>query len=244
MAKVLTPMQSQAVSGKVISAIHQAWRGLNVIRRFTMPTIRHTPSQMARRGNFGALSVAWKNDLTIAERLTWNAYDPGLKDLWGNPINPTGLNVYQQICGILKDAGKTLLTEAPLTSAMASPVVTPTFTTGVSEIAIAEASAGEITEYAPFCDVWVAGISSDEGTVTNTTTINTTGIVPSINPAKNQYRHVAFIDENSASAQVVEFKSVSGGVLPGGIKIAVIVIRYTKDGLGSVAVRLTGITVA
>jgi len=243
MAKILNPLQSQAVSGKVIAVIHQAWRGLNVVRRFTMPTIRHTASQMSRRGNFGSLSVSWKSVLTILQRKTWEALNLNIKDIWGNDIRATGLNLYQRINGVLLDAGKTLLTDAPISSAMASPIVTPTFISASSKIVVTKPTVGEVAEYSPFFDIWVAGISVAGVTALDVTEIKTSGISPSINPAKNVFRHVQFIEENSTTDQTVNFADLSGAALAGDIKIAVIVIRYTKDGMKSVPVRIEEITV-
>jgi len=244
MAKILNPLMSQAVSGKVIAVIHQAWRGLNVVRKFTMPTIRHTSTQMFRRSNFGTLSGYWKNVLTIIQRATWNILDLNIKDLWGNDIRTTGLNAYQRINGILLDAGKTLLTDAPISSAMASPIVTPTFISASSKIVITKPTAGEVTEYSPFVDIWVAGINIAGVTAGDVTEIKTSGISASINPAQNIFRHVQFIDENSTTDQTVNFANLAGAALAGGIKIACMVIRYTKDGMKSVPVRIEEITVA
>lgn len=243
MAKVKLPLQSQAVSGKVIGVIHQAWRALNIVRRFTMPTIRHTATQVARRANFGSLSVLWKNTLTIAQRITWETLDLGIKDLWGESVNTTGLNLYQRINGILKDAGKTLLDSAPISSAMPSPTVTPTFISASSKIVVTKPSAGDATEYAPFVDIWLAGINVAGVPVANVTEIKTTGISPSINPAKNVYRHVQFIDENDTTDQTINFVDLAGGALAGDIKLSIFVIRYTKDGMKSVSVKIEEITI-
>jgi hypothetical protein len=244
MAKIKNPLFSEKVSGKASGGIFQTWRGLNVFRKFTMPTIRHTETQMARRTNFGSLSVAWGNVLSALQRTAWEKLDLRIKDIWGDDVNTTGLNLYQRINGVLKDAGKTLLEDPPTTQAMEAPVVTPTFVAGSSKIVIAKPTAGEVSEYAPFFEVWVAGTSVAGTTVANVTEIKTTGVKQSINPAKNLYRRVCFIDENSTTDQTVNFAGTEGAALAGDIKIAAIVVRYTKDGMRSVVVRTENITIA
>ena len=242
MAKVKLPLLSQAVSGKVIGVIHQAWRGMTVVRRFTMPTIRHAATQVTRRANFGSLSVLWKTVLTVAQRITWQNLNLGIKDLWGENVNTTGLNLYQRINGILKDAGKTLLTSAPITAAMPSPIPTVTIDASAETIVIPKPSAGDVATYAPFIDIWLAGVSVAGVTALDATEIKTTGVAASINPAKNVFRHVQFIDENSAANQTITFKDLAGAFHVAGIKLSIFVIRYTKDGMKSVPVRIEAIT--
>ena len=241
--KVKLPMQSQAASGKLVGAIHQAWRGLNVIRKFTMPTIRHTVSQMARRANFGTLSKNWGTILTVAERSTWESMKMTVKDLWGELVHCTGLDLYQKINSILLDAGKTLLTEAPITGAMATPDATLVNTNALNQIVIPKPSADEISEFSPFVDVWVAGLSVFNSTAANVTSISTNGVKPSINPAKGIYRHICFIDENSSTNQTINFVKEVGTPMDPDLKLSVLVIRYTKDGMKSVSLKLEGITV-
>ena len=241
--KVKLPMQSQAASGKLVGAIHQAWRGLNIIRKFTMPTIRHTASQMNRRAHFGTLSGNWKNVLTVAMRTTWESMTLIIKDLWGENVSATGLNLYQKINGILLDAGKTLLTEAPTSSAMGSPLATLVNTSALNQIVIPKPSAGEISEYSPFVDIFVAGVSVFNSTGANVTSISTSAVAASIHPAVGIYRHVCFIDENSATNQTINFVEAVGTALEPGLRLSVIVTRYTKDGRKSVSVKLEGITV-
>jgi len=241
--KVKLPMQSQAASGKLVGAIHQAWRGLNIIRKFTMPTIRHTASQMNRRAHFGTLSANWKNVLTTAQRITWDNMTLTIKDLWGEIVSATGINLYKKINEVLLDAGKTLLTDAPTSSPMATPLCTSTFTNAVNTVVVPKPSAGEVSTYAPFFDVWIAGINTFVSTITNTTKIYTTGVLPSHNPAIGIYRHVCFVTENSTTDQTIEFWKSLAVEMDGGIKISVLIIRYTKDGRKSVPLKLEGITV-
>jgi len=244
MAKVLLPLQSQAVSGKVIGVIHQVWRGLAIVRRFTMPTIRHTVKQVAQRVSFGTLPGYWSNVLTIAQRATWESMKLAISDLWGTSVRATGLDLYVKINNVLLNAGKTLLTDAPITSAMSSPEVVPAFVAGSSAIAVTKVSAEDLAAYSPFVDVWVAGVSVAGATVANVTEIQTTGVKASINPAKNVFRHVCYIDENATTDQTINFADTVGAALAGDIKISVLVIRYTKDGMKSVIVRSENITIA
>lgn len=243
MAKILGPLGSQAVSGKVITVIHQMWRGLNIVRKFTMPTIRHTDTQVARRVNFGTLSINWETVLTAEQRKTWEEMKVEIKDLWGNLVRATGLNLYQKINTVLIDAGKALKTIAPITSPMVSPTIEEVFDATENKIQTAAPDAGDVAAYAPFVDVWVAGTTISAETVANATTVKTTGVKPSITPAKNLFRHVAFIDESVGNKQSIIFLDSDGNDFMKDVKIAVLIIRYTKDGLRSTVVKSTNITI-
>ena len=243
MAKVFNPLQSERASGKASGGIFQSWRGLNVFRKFTMPTIRNTVTQMKRRGNFSITSKNWKEILTQPERDSWNALKLTIHDLWAVSIRATGLDLYKKINEVLLDAGKTLLTLAPTTTSMAGPLCTIKNDATANEITVPKPSADEVTEYAPFFDVWVAGLSAFVETVANVTLITTVGVSPSINPGKNSFRHIAFVNENSTTDQTLRFRSAPAVDLPAGVKLSVYVIRYTKDGLKSVPVKMEGISV-
>jgi len=243
MAKVLNPLASERASGKIVTKIYQAWRGLNVVRRFTMPTIRYTESQMKRRGNFAQLSIGWRDVLSSANRDTWDAMELSIVNLWGQPVKATGLDLYQKINSILLDSGKTLLVDAPLTPALLSPDCAGTFDATVNKIVVVGPTVDEVTDYAPFVDVWIAGLSEFVSTVANVTTIKTNGIRPSQNPGKNGYRHIAFMNENDLANQTINFTDFAGAPLAADIKIAVIIIRYTSDGMKSVPVWVEGETV-
>jgi len=244
MAKVLLPKESVAVSGKIYGDIFQSWRGLNVIRKFTMPVIRHTVLQMARRANFTTLSKNWGDILTQPMRDSWNAMTIVIKDLWGTDVKATGLNLYQKVNSALLDAGKDILTNAPTTKAMLPPEVSLLNDGTGNLITIPKVSADEVSDFAPFCEVWIAGLSAFISTVSNLTIITTVGVRQSITPGKGLYRRVCSVDENSSTDQTIALRSAPAVDLPAGVKVSAIIVQYTKDGMKSVPIKVEGISVA
>jgi len=243
MAKVLLPMQSRAVSGKVVGVIHQAWRGLSVIRKFTMPTIRHTVIQMIQRNALTTLSRNWKSFLEPSERETWRKMKLVIKDLWGEPVYATGSNLYVKVNEPLLYAGKTLKTDAPVSAAMSSPVCSSLFDNTGNQVIVPKPTAGEVDESAPFFEIWVAGLSAFVSTIANVTLVTTVGILPSQAPQKNMFRRICSVTENSITDQTIRFRKSEAVDLDPGVHVCVIVIRYTQFGMKSVPVRVEGISV-
>jgi hypothetical protein len=241
--KVLNPKGSERASGRFIGSVFYTRKGTNVIRKYVKPTTKYTESQLARRENFSILSANWRDVLTDAQRSTWNLFKMSVNDVFKNAVQLSGINLYKKINETLLDAGKSLILSAPTTEAMTVPTATMTNDGTGNFIVITKPSADEVTKYAPFVSIHIAGGGALVSTVENTTILTTEGILPSKQAQKNMFRRICFITENSDTDQTVYIRKEEAVDLDPGVHLVVIVQRVTADGMKSAAIRLDGVSV-
>lgn len=242
--KVLNPKGSERASGRFIGSVFMTRKGTNIIRKYVYPTTKYTDPQLIRRENFSTLSANWRDVLTDANRTTWNALKLVVTDIWKNAIQLSGINLYKKLNEDLLDAGKSLIANAPISSPMTPPNATMTTDGTGNYVTIPKPTADEITEYAPFCSVWVAGTSVFISTASNSTIITTTGILPSRQAQKNMFRRICFVTEASAADQTIYLRKEAAVDLDAGVHLVVLIERHTKDGLRSAVIRLDGVSIA
>ena len=104
MAKVIGPLQSLDARGQFgKSMVFSAWKGINTVRQYVIPTYRNTTEQANIRKIISDASVAWKNEDTVggvaidaAYKLAYNTVAAGSQY--------SGFNLFMKEC-VAKNGG-------------------------------------------------------------------------------------------------------------------------------------------
>jgi hypothetical protein len=253
MAKVFNPLSSIKASGKFQMGVFFAWRGLNVIREFIAPSQPRTVRQVKVRSYFTTISKYWANVLTEELRLAWAQMVFTWKDLWGNEVNLTGLNLFQKFNFILMDAGKPYQETPP-------PPVTPSEISITKEVGneavfqIDPITSAEVTAQGVFCDMWLAGggevKSITEQPDMTAVIINAPGMPQAVNPVKSDFRHMAYVNQlqqvtDPTKTKIINYtiEYTTGDVFTEKRKISAIFRRYNKHGNYSSPIKESDITI-
>lgn len=124
-------------SGSMGGATASRNKGGQYFRRRAIPTNPSTPRQQVVRNGLAALSQAWSNTLTAAQRAAWATYAANVPktDSLGNTINLSGIGWYVACNNARISAGKTTIAAAPTTFTLAD--LTPPSVTGVASTGVA-----------------------------------------------------------------------------------------------------------
>jgi hypothetical protein len=123
MAKALAPYGATQVRGRIAAVVLNAWRGVQYIKRYTVPTNPNSATQLIKRAALADLSVAWAA-LSGSQRLTWTDYAATHTELdWaGNNVRLTGLNWFIRCNSRLYGIGEDKTNTAPVEAAPVTPV--------------------------------------------------------------------------------------------------------------------------
>ncbi len=116
MAKVRAPLHSVDLRGRFADgAVFTDWKGINVLKTFTMPSQPRTERKMSIWKAFPQASKAWAS-LTDSQRQVWENYAIAVKPInetLGREGNWSGFNAYASINTVLADAGQPLVSLPP-----------------------------------------------------------------------------------------------------------------------------------
>lgn len=122
MAKVVLPLGSAEVRGKVGGFVFNTFRGIATVKVFKSPTQPNSAAQVNARARLTDATRAW-SVITAAQRAQWETFAQNhLEPDWtGKPKRLTGHNVYCRIYTRLKLVGGTPVDVPPTSSAPAAP---------------------------------------------------------------------------------------------------------------------------
>lgn len=132
MAKIVMPLNSMEVRGKLGGVIFNTHRGISVAKSFKSPTQPNSPSQTNARTRLTTATRAWAS-LTADQRAQWEVYaNDHLEPDWtGKPKRLTGHNMFVRIATRLALVGGSAPTVPPTAAAPAAPLnLTVTFVAG------------------------------------------------------------------------------------------------------------------
>lgn len=122
MAKVTAPLHSSEARGRLGGICYNTWRGISTVKAQKAPCQPRTERQLFIRSIGVKLVRLWQN-LTSAQRLTWNDYAPLHieTDGMGSPKRLSGLNWYTRLNSRLQQLSISPVSTAPATSAPGAP---------------------------------------------------------------------------------------------------------------------------
>jgi hypothetical protein len=116
MAKVRSPLHSIDLRGRIADGfVFTAWRGINCIRTFMMPSQPRTQRKEQIWKTTPKVTRAW-GGITDAERAQWEAFVHLLKptdSMLGRASHWSGYNAFVSVNQVLMDAGFPLATTPP-----------------------------------------------------------------------------------------------------------------------------------
>ena len=103
MAKVKGPLFSLSASGQIAKTlVYGDWKGIDVVRKYTIPANPNTAGQQTQRGYFAAAVEDWHTDgFTAIDVVAWNLYALALK------VAQSGFNVLVKlkiICAVAAES--------------------------------------------------------------------------------------------------------------------------------------------
>lgn len=227
------PLDSDDASGRKGDIVYLTRRGTTIARKFKKPLQPGTPAQLESNAEFGTLSSRWSDTLTQPQRDSWKTFTLKSVNMYGAPKLPTALNKFKFVNAVLLKASKTLVDAAPISSPPPLPVITITTAAATANISVAMPSAGDITKYSPFIDVWYSNGEGPASIDTDQVNAKCIAYKQSQNPSVSKMRHLYFMDENSSTPQVVYLMNTSNAPLVAGNHVKLWFIRYSKDGLSA-----------
>lgn len=140
MALILAGGLVSEIRGSIGSHTFARNRSGAYARNRTVPINPATPAQVIARANMSSNVASWQNDLTVAQRETWNdaaALAPQTNRL-GQTIHLTGQNWYIRANQLLLLTGQTAVTAPPVNLEVPGPALTLAWTTlvGIQATAI------------------------------------------------------------------------------------------------------------
>lgn len=150
MAKVVAPLMSQEVRGKMGGLIFNTYRGIATVKSFRSPTQPNTVSQVNARARLSDASRAWAS-LTAEQRAAWEVYAESHPepDWTGKPKRLTGSNMHARLNARADLVGGSAVTAAPSAAAPGSP----------SGVTISQSAAGNKPIEIAFAQAPAAGIT-------------------------------------------------------------------------------------
>lgn len=114
MAKIKWSMAISAVSGKLNGSVFARNRGGSYVRNKTTPSNPQSTAQIAVRARLSGFSAQWKT-LTQALRDAWSGASVNFakSDVFGDPVIPTGSNLFTRVNSNIANAGGTVITAPP-----------------------------------------------------------------------------------------------------------------------------------
>jgi len=111
--------------GKIGGHVASKNRGGAYLRTKVTPANAQTSFQNAIRATFTILAQAWRG-LTEEQRTAWNAAvtDFARTNIFGDLINPSGINLFQRLNNNLLSVGEAMISEPPLPAEVGSVVLT------------------------------------------------------------------------------------------------------------------------
>ncbi len=87
----------------------------SIVRKKVSPVQPRTSAQLDVRASLTDFSKSWSGALTAAERAAWNAFTKNnpVKDVFGNTVSLTGLQMYVRLNQALTTVGGTPITNPP-----------------------------------------------------------------------------------------------------------------------------------
>jgi hypothetical protein len=115
MAKVKFGAIATDVRNKIGGIVYSKNQYGSYVRTKVSPVQPQTNYQRAVRDSFKALSVAWANTLTTAQRAAWAAFaaDHKVTDVFGASLQLSGLSMYQRVNRILAQCSIARIDDPP-----------------------------------------------------------------------------------------------------------------------------------
>jgi len=204
MARVKNPLGSEQARGAKGQTVFMGWRGIQTARARVAPTNPRTSAQLDARAKLTALSRSW-GSLSQANAGLWNSYAKNLTltDSLGQSYNPSGINAFVRVNGLL------WLVYGTATPKSTPPAAAPT--AQVASVAqIAGAGPGELEVSFDF-----SGTPAAQSRVQVMLTAGSNS--PNRNPAASEYRYKTYA---LASAEAVTISGLTEGAWYG------VAIRY------------------
>lgn len=122
MAKIVAPLMSQEVRGKMGGIVFNTYRGIATAKSFRSPTQPNTVGQVNARARLSDASRAWAS-LTVAQRAAWEVYAESHPepDWTGKPKRLTGANMHARLNTRSALVGGVAVTDAPAIAAPGTP---------------------------------------------------------------------------------------------------------------------------
>ncbi len=252
MAKVLQGIGVEKISGTIGGTTFQTWRGMLIARGKPTPHNPQTARQTRIRSIVSTISRAWRDVLTIGQRVAWNQFAEVFPwfDVFGRSLSLTGISLFLKINTVLLDHDLSMQITPP-------PPVEPPELTNVTlaEVAaemvlkINQLTPGIITAQGSFIDVWVAGgfVSiSETGSPppVYVTTIGSQCLPAGRKHQKSNFRHVIYRDDTEVSTPEEQNQINIAPIIEQPVNCVVRLQRYNKFGRYSVPVIFEGILVA
>lgn len=120
------------IRGALGGVVYARNRGGNFARNNTYPVDPSTAAQVTARARLASLQTEWQQELTTAQRTTWNdlADATTFVNALGEEYKPTGLNLYIRTNVQQLIAEQSINTTAPAVASVALPALTLSHTTG------------------------------------------------------------------------------------------------------------------
>ena len=133
--------EGQQRSGSTGATVYSHNRYGAYIRARSIPVNPNTDRQVASRNRMRALSIAWQNTLTQAQRDAWEVYAANVtwKNALGDSVHITGLNHYVRSNAAVLAASLTRVDAAPtvFTIAAAEDALVPTASEATQDVTVA-----------------------------------------------------------------------------------------------------------
>jgi hypothetical protein len=123
MAKVVLPLGSMEVRGKVGGFIFNTYRGISTVKAFKSPSQPNSAAQVNARARLTDATRAWAS-LTASQRVQWQVFSADhLEPDWtGKPKRLTGHNIFCRLYTRLAMVGGAAPTVPPVVAAPAAPL--------------------------------------------------------------------------------------------------------------------------
>jgi hypothetical protein len=234
MAKVLNPLMSTEVSGKMLAMVFQNWRGSNIVRQLTAPAQPRTARQLKVRAVLTEISKYFANILNDGLRIAWKNFVWRWTDLWGKEVRLTGINLFQKFNFCLRDSGRAMQVTTPPLKIVPEVNATMSEEEGIGDIIFDKITAGEIASQHPFLDIWFAGkVTKNETTgydVGGTTTLWSDGLPQGVNPVKSNFTHLVYRGDVADSFTDVVIRNSAGVPFVEKRKLVFLARRYNING--------------
>lgn len=127
------PVGASQMSGSLLGVVGSHNRYGLYYRNHTVPVNPQSSRQQAVRQALASLAERWSSTLTAAQRAAWKLYADSVQvlDIFGNPINLTGFQMYLRSNTVISQVGGALVDDGPTVFSL--PDIDTTFAITASE---------------------------------------------------------------------------------------------------------------
>ena len=122
------------MSGRIAGNVFARNAGGNYVRAGTIPVNPNSPAQQLVRSALALLMVAWRETLTVGQRIAWETYAAAVvvKNRLGEDIHISGVNHYVRSNTYLLQSGNTRVDDGPTVLALPDQDPTVAITASVA----------------------------------------------------------------------------------------------------------------